>query len=392
VADLVVEILQAVRQRTSGQQPRLDHRFPSPYTGLRVLTNVLLRDLSIYAVMQEILRGAPVIYTTFVGYDEVAHHAGPDTPDAMATLKGFDRHVGHVLRTIRYLAPFHYDLFLLSDHGQSTGATFKQRYGRSLRETIDDVTRADVRVAEEKPLEAGHSFVNALVGELNAASQMAQSQEKSRIRRATMRAAARTLEGVESRQVQTAMNGANDIVVCASGNLAHVYFNSIADGRVSLRDIDRAHAGLVDTLAAHEGIGVVAVADDDGNILALGKHGARNLSTGAVTGDDPLAVYGRSELRAEQLLRLARFESAGDLILISTLYSDGSVAAFEELVGSHGGMGGEQTDAFLFHPRAEHVPEAIANSAEVYEVLEAWRARGERRAHAAVTAGARSHD
>ena len=107
-ADLVLEMLQALRQRASGRQPRLDRRFPSAYTGLRVLTNVLLRDLSIYAVMQEILRGAPVIYTTFVGYDEVAHHAGPDTRDAMATLKGFDRHVGHVLRTIRYLAPFQY--------------------------------------------------------------------------------------------------------------------------------------------------------------------------------------------------------------------------------------------------------------------------------------------
>ena len=232
-----------------------------------------------------------------------------------------------------------------------------------------------MRVAEQKPREAGHSFVNALVGELNAASQMARTQEKSRIRRTTMRAAARTLEGVEHRQVQPAVSDGNDIVVCASGNLAHVYFNSIADERVSLSDIERVHPGLVDTLVAHDGIGLVAVADDDGDVLALGKQGAHNLSTGTVTGVDPLTAYGRSAVRSEQLLRLARFESAGDLILISSLYADGSVAAFEELVGSHGGIGGAQTDAFLLHPHAEHVPDTISNSVEVYKVLEAWRER-----------------
>jgi uncharacterized membrane protein YvlD (DUF360 family) len=375
VADLAVEITQALRQRITDRRPRLDHRFPSAYTGLRVLTNVLLRDLSIYAVMQEILRGAPVIYTTFVGYDEVAHHAGPDTADAMNTLKGFDRHVRHVVHTIRYLAPFHYDLFILSDHGQSAGATFKQRYGRSLRETIDELTHHGVRVAEQKPVEAGHSFVNALVGELNAASREPQTRGRQRIRRATMRATARTLARVEKRQKQQPVSDGNDIVVCASGNLAHVYFNSIGDGRVRLREIGAAHPGLVDTLIEHPGIGLVIVADDDGHVLVLSRDGARDLSTGAITGNDPLAPYGLPDLRAEQLLRLARFESAGDLILNSTLFADGSVAAFEELVGSHGGLGGQQTDAFLFHPRAEHVPGTIANSAEVYGVLEEWRER-----------------
>lgn len=378
-ADLFVEIAQAIRQRIVGRRPRLDRRFPSAYTGLRVLTNILLRDLSIYAVMREMLRGAPVVYTTFIGYDEVAHHAGPDTPDAMATLKGFDRQVRHVLRTARYLAPIHYDVFLLSDHGQSSGATFQQRSGRSLRETIDDLTNSTVRVAEQKPIEAGHSFVNALVDELTVASQALQAQEKKRIRTSTMRATARTLKRVERRHAQLTVADKDDIVVCASGNLAHVYFNSIGDHRASLREIEAAHAGLVDALVAHEAIELIVVADDAGHVLALGKGGARDLSTGAITGRDPLAPFGRADLRAEQFLRLARFESSGDLILNSTLYPDGTVAAFEELVGSHGGLGGEQTDAFLFHPRAEHVPDTIANSTEVYAVLEAWRNGAHRR-------------
>jgi hypothetical protein len=63
------------------------------------------------------------------------------------------------------------------------------------------------------------------------------------------------------------------------------------------------------------------------------------------------------ELRSWQLRRMAEFENSGDLILNSTLYPDGTVAALEELIGNHGGLGGEQTDAYLFHPGDMVVPE-----------------------------------
>ncbi|MCS7056307.1 MAG: alkaline phosphatase family protein [Thermoflexales bacterium] len=380
VVDLCIEIYQALRQRARNVRPRLDRRFPSPYTGLRVITNVLLRDLAVYATMQEIIRGAPVIYMSFLGYDEVAHHAGPDSPDAMNTLKGFDRQIRHIQQTIRYLAPFDYDLVILSDHGQSWGATFRQRYGKTLRKLIDDLTRAEVHVGEERASEAGHSFVQALIAELNATSQQLKSQEGRRIRRAAMRATARTLEGIEKRRQPSGIQGGDDIIVCASGNLAHIYFNSVGMHRVSLQAIEAEHPGLVDALIRHEGIGFVVVANDEGHVLALGKRGARDLSTGAVTGEDPLEPFADGDVhrRAEQLLRLAQFESSGDLILNSALYPDGSVAAFEELIGSHGGLGGQQTHAFILHPcvgRTDGNP--INNSADVYVLLEAWKHRAE---------------
>ena len=77
-----------------------------------------------------------------------------------------------------------------------------------------------------------------------------------------------------------------------------------------------------------------------------------------MTGEDPLLMYAPAqgygastiETRAWQTRRVMDFPNAGDLMLISTVYPDGTVAALEELIGSHGGMGGEQTDAFIFHP------------------------------------------
>ena len=87
--DVVVELAEAARRRCAtgaAHEPAAQG-----YPVLRAITNVFLRELSAYMVTLDVIRGAPTIYTTFVGYDEVAHHAGPDTSDAMGTLRAFDR-------------------------------------------------------------------------------------------------------------------------------------------------------------------------------------------------------------------------------------------------------------------------------------------------------------
>jgi hypothetical protein len=139
---------------------------------------------------------------------------------------------------------------------------------------------------------------------------------------------------------------------------------------------------MVDALVGHEGIGLVCGYEDDGAPVCLGKGGKCNLHTGEVTGVDPLKMYAPEdpkayghnsiETRVWQVRRVMDFPHAGDLMVLSTVYPDGTVAALEELIGSHGGVGGEQTDAFLFHPRTMDVPE-VRNSAEVFGVLNARR-------------------
>jgi hypothetical protein len=83
-------------------------------------------------------------------------------------------------------------------------------------------------------------------------------------------------------------------------------------------------------------------------------------------------MYGDSDLRAKQVRRVADFPHVGDIMVLSTVYPDGTVAAMEELIGSHGGMGGEQTDAFLLHPGDMQVP-ATTNSSDVFAILNARR-------------------
>jgi hypothetical protein len=337
------------------------------YPILRAITNVFLRDLGTFAVAADVMRGVPAIYTTYVGYDEVAHHAGPDAPDAMNTLASLDTQTRRVLQVIARHAPRPYDVVLLSDHGQSVGATFEQRYGQTLAEFIEGLVEEGVTVVGVNATNPGQGHTAALLSELQGVEQ---NLPLGRARSATLGRARETLE----RRLHTDESPAvmeSQVIVCASGNLANVYFNLHA-GKIGMDELHEAFPGLVDALVGHPGVGFVIGYDGDEVPWVVGKHGARNLYTGTVKGADPLVPYGAPGHRATQLLRLARFPHAGDLIVNSTLYEDGQVAAFEELVGSHGGLGGQQTEAFILHPADMEVPQT-RNASDLFALLDARR-------------------
>jgi hypothetical protein len=146
------------------------------------------------------------------------------------------------------------------------------------------------------------------------------------------------------------------VTLSYSGNMALLYFD-LFPRKITLNELNAVYPGMVDALVQHEGVGFVVAYDDDEVPIVFGKNGARNLHTGDVTGEDPLVPYGDVELRSWQVRRIADFPNCGDLILNSPVYEDGTVAAYEELIGSHGGLGGEQTDAFIFHPGDMEIPE-----------------------------------
>jgi uncharacterized membrane protein YvlD (DUF360 family) len=369
--DMAVELWEGYRQRVLNIQPRID-RLGKGYPLLRAVTNVFLRDLGSHMVILDILRGAPAIYMTWVGYDEVAHHAGPDTRDALSTLGAFDKEIRKVREAIIRQAPRPYELIVLADHGQAAGATFKQRYGQTLQEFIAAQVSSGTRVGLVEALEVHDSYAATLLVELQ---NMEQRAIQDPIRRTTVRRATNMLSRSIQAQPPTAAAANAQIIVCPSGNLANVYFLQHL-GKASLTELNAEQPGLVDALVNHPGIGFVITYDDNSRPMVLGKTGARNLDTGDVTGADPLIPYGDPGLRAAQVRRIADFPHAGDLIVNSMVYADGSVAAFEELIGSHGGLGGEQTDAFILHP-VEMVVRPTTNAAELFPLLDARRGQSE---------------
>ncbi len=366
--DVIVELWEGQMQRVRNVQPRLN-RTAHFYPFVRAATTTLMRDIPAYLMGLDIVRGSPVLYTTYVGYDEVAHHSGPWTRDAFRTLRQYDEVIGKIRDTIAHHAPRPYELIILSDHGQSFGATFKQRYGYDLKEFIQERLAGGMAVSNIESGDQGSMSMIAMVGEMRNAQAAGVG---GRFGRATLQRTTNALDRVAPKGPQDVGEG-DKVVVCGSGNLAQVYFDT-RPGKIPISELNEAYPGLVDAIVQHEGIGFVVVYDDRLAPIALGTNGARNLHTGEVTGEDPLKPYGDPDFRAGQVGRIADFPHSGDLIVNSALFPDGTVAAMEELIGSHGGLGGEQTDAFILHPADMDVP-ATANSTDFFAMLDARRDR-----------------
>jgi hypothetical protein len=299
----------------------------------------------------------------------VAHHSGPWTTDAFKTLRQYDRVIGRIKDIIERKAPRPYDLLILSDHGQSFGHTFLMRYGYSLKELVEKYVPQGTTVGQTTGGDDGTLQLTSLTGELQNVQEQGVGGSAGK---AIVKQASKYADRATSAQLAAGeLTAPVSITVCGSGNLGQIYFD-LYPRRIKRNELDVAYPGLVDALVQHEGIGVVVVADEAGVPIALGKNGQRNLHTNKVTGTDPMKMYGDPDLRAAQVQRVADFPHVGDIMVLSTVYPDGSVAAMEELIGSHGGMGGEQTDSFLLHPNDMVVP-ATSNSADLFGILNARR-------------------
>jgi hypothetical protein len=165
-------------------------------------------------------------------------------------------------------------------------------------------------------------------------------------------------------------------VVCASGNLGLISFTEWP-GRVSMEEMRDSFPGFLDGLVAHEGVGFVLVHSDEFGGVVLGKQGVYYLATDKVEGENPLAVFGKHAV--DHLRELDSYSNVPDVVVNSFYKPEtNEVAAFEELVGSHGGLGGTQNEPFIMYPaRLEPsggVPELVG-AGSIYGLIKGWRAQ-----------------
>src|SRR3954454_8546308 len=128
---------------------------------------------------------------------------------------------------------------------------------------------------------------------------------------------------------------------------------------------------MIGALTNHSRVGLVLVRSADHGALVLGPKGVRHLADGKVEGEDPLAAYGGAAQAA--LKRLDEMGNCGDLALVSAVDPDTlQVSAFEELIGSHGGLGGPQTQPMVLSPSDWTLDAEIIGAEAVFAQLQRW--------------------
>jgi uncharacterized membrane protein YvlD (DUF360 family) len=359
--EILLELLAAGRQRRRDIRPR-GHR-GGRYPLLRATMTVVVRDLVVFSVLTDMMRGRPAVYATFASYDEVAHHSGLERPDTLEALRKLDERFGRIAAA-RDRTPRPYEIVVLSDHGQTQGATFRQRNGEGLEDLV------------ERSLSRGQ--VHALAGG---------DEQDAMVGHALHEAGAPGGGRGDGRDVS-----GREAVVLGSGNLGLVHLMQ-SPRRMTLEEIDARHPRLVDALRGHPHVGWLLVRSAELGPLVLGPRGSVRLDDGQVTGQDPLAAFGPSAQR--HLRRTDRFEHCPD-ILVGSFYDPDrdEGCAFEELISFHGGLGGPQTRPFVLFPARLGAPgRRVVGAEELHDLLAGWRERLQGRPAvdaAPVPAGARA--
>lgn len=349
VAEVVREIVQSTRARLRQDTPRIKRGGLYPF--IRAFATVVERDVVVAAVIGDMFAGRTAVYADLVAYDEVAHHSGPHSRDAAKVLARLDRSLALIVKVAEH-TPRPYRIVLLSDHGQSPGETFAGAYGLTLK----DLVRAGCGLPVPRRAQ--------------------RTKSASEARDAVRIALHRPVEGAGSEAAATP----SDPIVLASGNLGLISFPDI-EGRAAREQLDRRHPALLGTLADHPGIGFLLVRSERHGSVVLGRGGAEIPVAELKDGEGPLAPFGPGA--ADAVRRTDTFPHVAD-VMVNSMYDPetGCVHAFEEQIGSHGGLGGRQSRPFLLSPRSMSDPVASHASADpdaelvgaeqVHEVLRRW--------------------
>jgi membrane protein DedA with SNARE-associated domain/uncharacterized membrane protein YvlD (DUF360 family) len=363
LADVGRELWAASVQRRADMRPRVKRGGFYPLA--RPGTTVITRDVVVSAIIEDILAGRPVVYADFLGYDEVAHHSGIERFDALAVLRGIDQQIGRLHRATRLGArPYH--LVVLSDHGQTQGWAFTNRFGESIESLVGRLC-GGTPVQPSKIQKPRSTTEGWQVGAALAEGGLIARRLRGRVERAEVHENRHRAPSGRPGEVARVAPG---VVAVVSGHLAMVSFIE-HEGRVPLETIEREFPELLPNLVDHPGVGFMLVRSTEFGPVVLGCDGLHRLATGVIIGEDPLKDYGPHAV--ELIRRVDTFPHCAD-VMINSRYDPetDNASPFEIHVGSHGGMGGPQARGFLVYPKSLRPPGEVVGAEALHQVFRGW--------------------
>ena len=340
LADIVREIWSQITHSIKNVRPRIKRGIV--YIPTRAATNVFMREINTSTLIGDMMVGdVDVAYSTYLGYDEIAHHSGVRDSDAWFALREMDKQIKHLTDANKY-CPRDYQFVIQSDHGQTNGATFTQRYGETFEDFVKSLLPEDMSV-----------FAKMSSNEDHFTGSSPFSRDKRKIKK----------EEKEQEELSD-----SEVIVLASGNLAMIYLTQWSQ-RLTYEELNEYFPKLIPGIVNNEYVGFILVKSKEHGDLAIGKNGTYYLDSDEIEGENPLEGFGNNIVR--HLKRTSSFEHVPD-ILVNSFYDEKAdeVCAFEELVGSHGGAGGDQSKPFILYPSSWKVSDDdIIGAENIYRLL-----------------------
>lgn len=284
------------------------------YIPFRVIACVMVREASGIAAKIDILRGMPVIHMNLMAYDEQAHHRGPKSRFAHWSLRAVDSLIRIVDKTAKKSDRRRYKLFVYSDHGQEETAYFKDEYGISAEQAVNDVLK--MAKMEAHFSRADERYRSGLISEKYKAAFAKEERH----------------------------HGA---VVTCQGDAGHIYtaekLSFASKNRIARRLVKEARLPMV--MLPLRNKKVVAYTPEGRFILPRDYEKV-------LAANHPFA-----EETGRDLAKLCSHPDAGDIIFMG-MRKNGANLTFYEERGSHGGPGSAETAGFAMFPPGFAPPDA----------------------------------
>ena len=347
--EMLLEISSQITHSIRNIRPRIKRGIV--YIPVRAGTNVFMREINTYTLIGDMMTGdVDIAYSTYLGYDEIAHHSGVRDKDSFYALKGMDKQIGRLVEAEKY-AKRDYQLVIQSDHGQSNGATFTQRYGETFEDFVKGLLPHDMNVYAKMSSNEDH----------NSETFIPFNKQIKGFKKRT--------DKIRNKDVNEKDNlSESEVIILASGNLAMIYLTQWHH-RLTYEEITSKFPNLLPGIVDNEYVGFVLVRSKEKGDMAIGLEGTYYLDSDEIEGKNPLEGYGKNVV--SHLKRNSNFDHTPDILVIS-FYDPvaNEVCAFEELVGSHGGVGGEQSRPFILYPSSWDVSsDDIIGAESIYKIL-----------------------
>lgn len=383
--DIALELYSRIRQNVKKITPRMHRNLA--YLVIRGGANVVMREATTLSIIGDIYEGKyNTVYSTYMGYDEIAHHSGIRDNDSFYALKHIDRQFKQLENAINDSGN-NYHIIVLSDHGQSNGPTFKQKYGYTLKDLVeenlpDNITIHGILHSNEDHFFEATGITNnkdrfdKVLNKMTAVANKNKDKFKNIKDNIILNDDTPIFDKL--RQLSKELTDEDDVpdevltldktaqtIVLASGNLGLIYFTDWSN-RLTYEQIEDAFPNLIHNLAKHPGIGFVMVKSTLYGAMVLSDDNIYYMDDDRYDGEKFLDVFGDNII--EKLKRTNSFEHVPD-ILVNSTYDDvnDEVYAFEELIGSHGGAGGMQQYPFILYPNNWKLDHEIVGSENVYQ-------------------------
>jgi type I phosphodiesterase/nucleotide pyrophosphatase len=320
-------------------------RFEWRFLYMRLFVSVIMRDVSTQAAIVDVLRGVPCIFLDYLGYDEYAHRRGPDSELALYNLQGTDSAIAKIMRAVKAVPEYKYEIFVFSDHGQVATTPFERVVGRDLTAFVLEHASKATHTLQARDvkqlvsLRATEFWTRTLPKGLRGPARLYVDWLRQRVRRVADEKTWAPIDAIE---------------VVTGGSIAHIYFDRGAPARLGLDEIDARYGALMAALEACPAVGLMIARAAEGPIVMYGGRRYRLGDRRALERLEPFRRIGY-EVLAGHLLLAAEGGRYGDLVLYGAFATAGDIA-FDFEFGSHGGIGADELDQFFIHPAGVALP------------------------------------